>query len=112
MRGLVVACGLAALVFVSGSLAASGPSLALVHRSPLAVRGSGFQPRTAVRVVETSPAAHTVVVRASAAGTFVTGLVSGDPCAAILVRAVGRGGGLASLHVPPARLCAPARPSP
>ncbi len=111
MRCLVV-CGLAALIAASVAGAVLKPSLVLVRKAPLEVRGSGFRPHMAVRVVETSPAARVVVLRTSGTGTFVAELLAGDPCAAILVRAVGSKGGRASLRIPPARLCAPAGPGP
>ena len=110
MRSLACLCGLAALLGASVAVAAHTPSLVLVRKAPLEVRGSGFRPHMAVRVVETSPAARVVVLRTSSTGTFVAELLAGDPCAAILVRAVGRSGERASLRIPPARLCAPAGP--
>jgi hypothetical protein len=108
MRGPTIALGLAAILGTSVAVAAGTPSLTLVHKSPLVVRGSGFRPHMTVRVVETAPVGRTVSVRTSAAGTFVADLVAGDPCSNVVVHAVGRLGGRASLRIPPGRLCAPA----
>ena len=108
MRALAIALGLAAILGTSAAAAAGTPSLTLVHKAPLVVRGSGFRPHMTVRVIETAPVARTTAVRTSAAGTFIVDLVAGDPCSNVVVHAVGHLGGQASLRIPPGRLCAPA----
>ena len=109
MRALAIACGLAALLGASAASASQAPSLVLVTKAPLVVRGSGFRPDMAVRVIESAPAPLTVKVRTSAAGTFVADLLAGDPCSSVVVHAVGHLGGRAFLRVPPRRMCAPAK---
>jgi hypothetical protein len=109
MRVLAFVCGLVALLGVSAASAVQTPSLVLVQKAPLVVRGSGFRPHMPVRVVESAPARRTVEVRTSASGTFIADLVTGDPCSSVVVLAVGHLGGRAFLRIPPGRLCAPAK---
>lgn len=83
------------------------PALSLADRSPLALRGTGFVPREAVRVVVVAAGERRVrLVRASARGTFVAtfaGVSVHDACS-LVARAVGSRRSYAKLPLP---LCPP-----
>src|SRR3954468_1648625 len=99
------------MAWLVGSLAAAlvatapaaTPTLALVHRQPLVVRGTHFKAheRVAVRVN-----AVRVVVRTSALGRFLITLGVVDRCTGGRVVATGAAGEHAVLRLPPAE-CAP-----
>jgi hypothetical protein len=82
------------------------PTLSIVDRAPLVVRGRGFRPHELVRVSgPTAPRA--IRVRTTASGGFVVTFAGADRCTAIVLAAVGARGDRAVLHLPQP-LCAPA----
>lgn len=92
---------------------AARPTLRVVDRSPLTVKGERFHSRE--NVLLTLTAGRTRIARharATPAGSFVVsfGKVSIDVCAGYVVRAVGSRGSSAILRSPPI-LCPP-RPGP
>lgn len=109
MRILVLAATLAAAVAVPVAEAIITPSLKVVTRTPLVVRGSGFHASERVVVTAmTLTGPRQVNVRATVAGRFVATLrIPSQPCArAFAVRAVGARGSSATVRVP-ASACIP-----
>ena len=108
-----------ALVLAAGASAWStagepAPSLRVLDRSPLVLRGSGFSGGERVRVtVSGSDDTRSLAVRASARGTFTARFRSGlgDRCSALLVRALGASGRSAALKLPQPH-CPPALEAP
>lgn len=111
VRGAVTAA--LALVVAAAGTAAGGvakPSLAVVERQPLVVRGAHFGARELVRVTAVSDGSESVRVRATRRGTFVVTLpgLTVDRCSGLGIRAVGGRGHVAAVKLPlPA--CLPAR---
>jgi hypothetical protein len=110
-RLLVAAC--AASIAASPAAAAAPPaaSITLGLTSPLTVRGTHFAAHERIRIsFRTSAPLAAVVVRATAAGTFIAAAPAGltyDRCSApLVVSAVGASGDRALLRMPP-RLCPP-----
>lgn len=106
-RGVLVATLVLALV-ASVSATASSSRLALETRTPLVVRGLGFEPGERVIVTALTLAGpRRVVVRASAAGRFRARLAVGLACEqALAVRARGDRASVATLRLA-ARPCIP-----
>lgn len=86
------------------------PSLAIVDRQPVVVRGAHFGARELVRVTALANGTQTLRVRATQGGTFVAtfrGVALGR-CAGLRIRAVGARGHVAAVKLPlPA--CLPVR---
>lgn len=89
MRLLLAFTAASAVVLATGTLLPPGhtgsskPTLQLVDRQPLKLRGAFFKPRERVRVTaETALARETRTVRASSTGSFVVRFdrVRLDPC--------------------------------
>ena len=100
---LLMAALLAAVVATPVADAAVAPRLALVDRSPLVVRGSGFRPSERVVVTAlTASGPRRVTVRATPAGRFSATLrLANQPCGrAFFVRAVGGAGSVATVRIP------------
>jgi hypothetical protein len=97
---------LAAVLAATPAAAARHPTLVLLKRAPIRVRGSGFRPRVLVKVSQGSADVH---VRTSSHGGFIAALPVSDRCSAGRVLAVGPRGERAVLLIPP-MLCPPARP--
>jgi hypothetical protein len=110
---------LAAAVALMATAASAGgtltkPSLRLLDRNPVVVRGTGFAARERVVVSAFSPG-RTVVRRlvASTSGTFTTrfDLVYGSCTGVRAIRAVGARSGVATIRVlPTTRECPPPAP--
>jgi len=83
------------------------PTLQLVTRAPLVVRGEHFKAETRVRVVEIAPARKAVLVRVGANGGFLVKLLAGDRCTRAVVVAHPSAGGLVTLKTPPPLCPAP-----
>jgi hypothetical protein len=99
----VVAASLAVVLAGWPAAAARHPSLSLVKRVPVEVRGTGFGPREMVRV---SSGWAQMGVRSSARGSFAASLPVSARCSGRRVLAVGSGGQRAVLRIPP-MLCPP-----
>jgi len=101
----------AGLVFAAGAgAAAQRPSLAILDRQPLVVRGSHFGARELVRVTARADGEQTLRVRATRLGTFVATFrgVEVGRCGGVGIRAVGGRGSVAVVKLPlPA--CLPVR---
>jgi len=104
------------IVFVAGALAGTAgaqvkPTLRLLAKSPLTVRGVGFHAKEKVRVtVDVSSVNRVRVVRTTAAGAFtveISNVLSYDPCNdTLVVKAAGAIGDKAVLKLPQ-RACPP-----
>lgn len=102
-----VALGCSAESAVGGPESSSAkPSLQVVRKAPLTIRGTGFHARESVRV---SAARRNWRLRATPAGAFVLTLGGGDRCNQVRVLAVGSGGSRAILKTLPSPMCAPAK---
>ncbi len=103
-RTLTAALAIAALAFPAATSAShsAAASLSLVKRNPLQVRGVHFKARERVALTATMQKQHaTVTVRSTRLGRFTarfSGLAN-DPCATIVVKAVGARGDGAKLVV-------------
>ena len=113
MARAILACLLAvAATAAAVQAAATRPTLRLVQRAPLTLRGSGFHAGERVRVsVAVEGPKRTRSLRASSAGAFTVALpviVAFDPCVSSLIAtAVGADGDTATLKYPQ-RACPPA----
>ena len=108
-RAAVIAIVLCALATASAN-AGTSPSLRLLDRSPLTVRGDHFTPRERVRVTATADGKVTrVAMRVSASGTFraVLETVTVDRCSLVRVVAVGGSGRHAQIKMLPSPMCMP-----
>jgi hypothetical protein len=94
-RGLLVLA--LSAVLVTPAFAANHPSLQLVQRAPLTVRGTGFQHQERVTV---SDGSSRLRVRTSASGAFSAQFPFADRCSGGQVVATGRSGERAVLHIP------------
>jgi hypothetical protein len=101
----VVSLACVASTAASRSDAATRPTLKLVKRVPLTVRGSSFRARERVRV---STARRQWRVRASLGGSFVVVLNGVDRCNWVRVVAIGDEGSRAILKILPSPACPPA----
>jgi hypothetical protein len=94
----------------ASSLAATGgPTLRLLDRDPVVVRGLHFKPAERARVVLTAQGRHVRLVRATALGSFTArfaGIGATDPCSGLFVQALGARGTVAVLKIRP--MCPPA----
>jgi hypothetical protein len=103
---VTVALGCSAGTAVGGSDSSPRPSLQIVRKAPLTVRGRGFHARESVRV---SAAGRSRRVRANPDGAFVLTLgAQVDRCNAVHVLAVGTGGSRATLKILASPQCPPA----
>ena len=105
-RMLTTALAIAALAFPAATSASSStaPSLSLLQRSPLQVRGLHFKARERVVVTAATLKEHTsVTVRTTRRGRFVVrfGDFATDTCAPVAIKAVGAKGDRAKLVVQP-----------
>jgi hypothetical protein len=103
IRRLSVLVALGAFVTPAAASPAVTPSLRLVAREPLVVHGMRFRAHERVRLVA---GGQLLWRRADAAGSFSASL-SGDPCTASVVRAIGVSGDRAELRLRPQPLCPP-----
>jgi hypothetical protein len=94
----------AAVLVAAPAWAVVGPKLALVERSPLVVRGSGFVPRE--RVVLRGVGLR-LAVRTTVRGSFAAMVGPRDRCTLGRIVAVGTTGDRVVLRLPPLE-CAPA----
>jgi hypothetical protein len=113
MARALLACLIAVAAFAAAvQAAATRPTLRLVQKAPVTIRGSGFHAGERVRVtVSADGPKETRSMRASRTGVFTVELpatVVYDPCNSSLVAtAVGAGGDSATLKYPQ-RACPPA----
>ena len=107
-------CALAVAALCAAAGAATGPALRVVPGSMLAVQGSGFVPRTVVRLRLTSAGKvlGVVVVRAGAGGGFTARLTARPACGVAVVTATGVGDRRARVATGLTRLCPPPPPIP
>jgi hypothetical protein len=105
-------CVLVAVAAAAAVSAATGPTLRVVPGSTLAVQGSGFVPRTLVRLRVTSlgKVLRVVLVRAGATGGFTARLPLGSACGVTVVSATGARGRHARVVTGLERLCPPPPP--
>jgi hypothetical protein len=93
---LAIGASLAVALFAATpTTAAPGPALKLLKASPVAVRGTGFEPRETVRItVRAGNGVTRATAAADRAGTFaatIRGAVA-SRCATLLISASGSGG--------------------
>ena len=102
---------LLALTSVAAPAAANvpPPRLTLVAREPLRVHGSSFRPREHATVTAVADVRRSRRVVVDAEGRFTVGFAGdvGDPCSALVVRAVGAKGDHAVLVLRPLPQCPP-----
>lgn len=111
MRG-VLSIAAAALVAAVSAQAAGAPALKLAKLTPLVLDGSRFQPREPVRItVVAGPQRAVKRVTATSTGSFTATFsrVTVSRCEAVLARAVGARGGIATVRRPPLPACMPER---
>jgi hypothetical protein len=110
LRWFVVLVVFAAVAASYASAGSQAPSLRLVSRTPVKVRGAHFVAMEHVRLrIHTTRGTTTRQLIASSRGSFVAGLgnLSYDPCTSSLtIRARGSAGSLAALKLPQ-RQCLP-----
>ena len=107
---LAAAALLAAVGAAAGeSSSTASPTLRLLDRAPLTVRGQSFRARERVRITATGDATATRIVRASVAGAFTVVFTGAtvDRCSAVRVAALGAGGSHAALKLMPSPACLP-----
>jgi hypothetical protein len=102
MRLLSLAAAALSVFFAPQSQAATRPSLALLDRSPIVLRGRSFVPGERVHVTVSTTVRRTRDVHAGSRGGFIvrfTGLIV-PRCGGFIVRARGSSGDLATLKIP------------
>lgn len=85
---------------------AAKPSLRVVSKAPLTVRGEHFRAGEQVRLSAGKAGART---KANGNGYFVATIPSADPCSTVRVLAQGSEGSYAVVKYLPSRECMPAR---
>jgi hypothetical protein len=101
MRLLSLAAAALSVFFAPDSRAATRPSLALLDRDPIVLRGRSFLPRERVRVTVTTTVRRTRLVYAGSRGGFTvrfTGLIV-PRCGGFIARARGSSGDLATMKI-------------
>jgi hypothetical protein len=115
-KTIPIILGLAVMAGFSGSFAAKGrsgvkaqPSLVMLSRHPLTVRGLHFKKRERIRIVVETKSDYRRTQRASATGSFTAAFdeVTLGRCDTATVRATGNLGSRALLKLPKP-LCIPA----
>jgi hypothetical protein len=102
MRLLSLAAAALSVFFAPASRAATRPSLALLDRAPIVLRGRSFVPGERVRVTVSTTVRRTRDVRAGSRGGFTvrfTGLIV-PRCGGFIARARGSSGDLATMKIP------------
>jgi hypothetical protein len=100
----VLALGCTTSIAAGAPDSTARPTLKLVNRDPLTVRGTQFQARERVRV---AAAGRHWRLRANVQGRFVLVLGGIDRCDTVRVVAVGNEGSRTILKILPSPLCAP-----
>jgi hypothetical protein len=100
---------LAVTAVAASSAGAAQPTLRLVDRQPLVVRGEGFRPGERITLVAATGLGPRMIRTTSRNGTFrATFRLADQPCAAAFaVRARGDRGSVAILRMPDSRPCVP-----
>jgi len=101
MRVLSLATTVLAAFLAPQDQAVTRPSLALVDRAPIVLRGRSFVPGERVRVTVSTTVRRTRDVRAGSRGGFVvrfTGLIV-PRCGGLIARARGSSGDLATMKI-------------
>ena len=102
MRLLSLAAAVLSVFFAPDNRAATRPSLTLLDRAPIVLRGRSFVPGERVRVTVSTTVRRTRDLRAGSRGGFVvrfTGLIV-PRCGGFIARARGSSGDLATMKIP------------
>jgi hypothetical protein len=103
----------AASLLLAAPAAATGPTVTVVSKTPLVLKGAAFRPATIVTVkVSTTDGRRVRRVRTNAAGSFVARFaVSADPCDGARSATITTASGYElTLRLAPRGACAPLQP--